>query len=96
MASLEGSPGSDTDKPPPERTGPVPLAAKKESTSAEVPSRESQPKASPWSAEELRGFDPEHQPKTEAWKRKKELEIDQYNAETDVVHAYGAGVRGEP
>ena len=29
-----------------------------------------QPKALPWSAEELRQFDPEHQAKAEAWKRK--------------------------
>ena len=67
MASLEGNPGSDTDKPPPVKTGSLPLAAKEKSTAATVPDSSPQPDAYPWTAEQMR-------PKTEAWKRKKELE----------------------
>ena len=73
MASLEGKPGSDTDKPPPVKTGSLPLAAKEKATAATVPDSSPQPDY-PWTAEQMSAFDPENQPKTEAWKHKKELE----------------------
>ena len=70
MAGLEGKSRSDTDKPPPVKTGSLPLAAKEEARTATVPIVSPQPDY-PWTAQQMSAFDPENQPKTEAWKCKK-------------------------